>query len=40
MAGSTTYALRPWTFNASDMSFLYNQVTFIPLFDSSGQPDY
>ncbi|SMC31109.1 peroxidase family protein [Polynucleobacter kasalickyi] len=38
MAGSTTYALRPWSFNTGDMSFLYSQATFIPLFDSLGNP--
>jgi Ca2+-binding RTX toxin-like protein len=37
MAGSA-YTLRPWSYNTNDMSFLYSQATFIPLFDAAKKP--
>ena len=38
MATTSSYKLRSFTINGSDLSFLYSQVTFKPLFDKNGVP--
>ena len=38
MATTSTYKLRSFTINGTDLSFLLSQVTFKPLFDKNGVP--
>ena len=35
---SSNFKLKPFLFNGTDLSFLYSQITFRPLFDSNGVP--
>ena len=35
---TSNFKLKPFLFNGTDISFLYSQITFRPLFDSNGVP--